>query len=155
MIVYNTLTRKKENFNPIKNNKINFFVCGPTVYDYPHLGHAKAYINYDIIVEYFRSKEYKVYYLQNITDIDNKIIERANEKGKSVEEISRKFEKIYYVNELEYLNLKFYPTFKVQGIKMRKNSRHFILSTKEVKSKINNIEIIDENDKYGFYKIKN
>src|SRR3989339_236164 len=79
--LYNTLTRKKEIFKPIKNKKVNMFICGPTVYDYAHLGHAKTYIQFDIIVRYLRFKGYKVFYLQNITDIDEKIINKAQESG--------------------------------------------------------------------------
>ena len=78
--IYNTLTRKKEIFKSINENKINLFVCGPTVYNYAHLGHAKTYVQFDIIVKYLRSKGYNVNYLQNITDIDDKIIKRANEE---------------------------------------------------------------------------
>src|SRR3989344_1512524 len=79
--LYNTLTRKKEIFKPIKDKKINFFVCGPTVYDYSHLGHAKTYIQFDIIAKYLRFKGYKVFYLQNITDIDDKIIRKAKSEN--------------------------------------------------------------------------
>src|SRR3989344_3845383 len=93
--VYNTLSRKLEIFKPIKNNKVNFFVCGPTVYDYAHLGHAKTYIQFDMIVKYLRYKKFNVFYLQNITDIDDKIIKKANEENIIWRELSRKFEKLY------------------------------------------------------------
>ena len=72
--LYNTLTRKKELFKPINNKKINFFVCGITPYDFPHIGHAKTYIQFDFIVKYLRYKGFNVFYLQNVTDIDYKII---------------------------------------------------------------------------------
>src|SRR3989344_5093897 len=78
--VYSTLSRKKEIFKPIKKDKVNLFVCGPTVYDYAHLGHAKTYTQFDMIVKYLRHKGYKVFYLQNITDIDDKIIKRAKKE---------------------------------------------------------------------------
>ena len=90
--LYNTLTRKKEAFKPIKNKKINFFVCGPTVYDYSHIGHAKTYIQFDIIAKYLRYLKYRVFYLQNITDIDDKIIAKAKEEKKDWKIISRKYE---------------------------------------------------------------
>ena len=90
--LYNTLTRKKEAFKPIKNKKINFFVCGPTVYDYSHIGHAKTYIQFDIIAKYLRYLKYRVFYLQNITDIDDKIIAKAKEEKKDWKSISRKYE---------------------------------------------------------------
>ncbi len=93
--IYNTLTRKKEIFKSIKKNKVNLFVCGFTSYDYPHIGHAKTYVNFDVIVRYLRYKKYNLFYLQNVTDLDDKIINRAQELNTSVKEISRKFEKIY------------------------------------------------------------
>lgn len=77
--IYNTLTKKKDVLKA-KGKKVNLFVCGPTVYDYSHLGHAKNYISFDAFVKYLRFKGYKVFYLQNITDIDDKIIARAREK---------------------------------------------------------------------------
>ena len=67
MKIFNTLTRKKEEFIPIDGSKVNFFVCGPTVYDYAHIGHAKTYTQFDFIVKYLRYKGYGVNYLQNIT----------------------------------------------------------------------------------------
>jgi len=93
--VYNTLTRKKEIFKPRENKKVNIFVCGPTVYDYAHIGHARTYIAFDVIVKYLREKGYDVFYLQNITDIDDKIINRAKKEGISWKEVARKFEKEY------------------------------------------------------------
>ncbi len=93
--IYNTLSRKKEVFKPISKGKVNFFVCGPTVYDNSHLGHAKTYVQFDMIVKYLRFKGYKVYYLQNITNIDDKIIKKANETGENWKKISKRYEKIY------------------------------------------------------------
>lgn len=93
--VYNTLTRKKEELIPITKGKINLFVCGPTVYNYSHLGHAKTYVQFDMIVKYLRFRGYKVFYLQNITDIDDKIIKKSQETGENWKDISQKYEKIY------------------------------------------------------------
>jgi cysteinyl-tRNA synthetase len=93
--IYNTLTNKKESLQPLRDDKINFFVCGPTVYDYPHLGHAKTYTQFDFIVRYLRHKGYNVSYLQNITDVDDKIIQRANERGINWEQLARQFETVY------------------------------------------------------------
>ena len=93
--LYNTLSKTKEEFKPIQDNKVNLFVCGPTVYDYPHLGHAKTYTQFDVLARFLRYLGYKVFYLQNITDIDDKIINRAREEGTSWQELSLKFEKIY------------------------------------------------------------
>lgn len=93
--LYNTLARKKEIFEPIQKGKINFFVCGPTVYDYSHLGHAKTYIQFDMIIKYLKFRGYKVYYLQNITDIDDKIIKKSQETGENWKKLSKKYEKFY------------------------------------------------------------
>lgn len=93
--LYNTLTRKKEIFEPIQKGKVNLFVCGPTVYDHSHLGHAKTYTQFDMIVKYLRFRGYKAFYLQNITDIDDKIIKRANENSEDWKELSRRYEKLY------------------------------------------------------------
>lgn len=94
--LYNTLTRKKEVFKPLNKKDVDLFVCGPTTYDYPHIGHAKTYIQFDFIVKYLRLKKFKVFYLQNITDIDDKIILRAKESNISWKELSGKFERIFY-----------------------------------------------------------
>ncbi len=93
--LYNTLTRKKEEFKPLKNKKVNLFVCGPTVYDYSHIGHARTYVVFDAFVKYLHQKKYNVFYLQNITDIDDKIIKRAEEEKVSVKNLTQKFTKEY------------------------------------------------------------
>jgi len=82
--VYNTLTRRKEDFHPSHGNRVSMFVCGPTVYDLSHIGHARTYIAYDIIARYLRFKGYSLFYLMNITDVDDKIIKRAKEDGVKV-----------------------------------------------------------------------
>lgn len=79
--IFNTLTNKKEIFKPISKKRVNMFVCGITPYDSPHLGHAKVFVNMDFAAKYIRYKKYKLFYLQNVTDIDDKIINRANEKN--------------------------------------------------------------------------
>ncbi len=91
MKVYNTLTREKEDFVPIHKNRVNMFVCGPTVYDMPHIGHARTYVAFDAIARYLRYKGYQVFYLMNITDIDDKMIQRANERGIAVKELARQY----------------------------------------------------------------
>jgi len=95
MKVYNTLTRKKEELEPMKPGKINMFVCGPTVNGSPHLGHAKTFIQFDFIVKYLRYKGYDVFYLQNITDIDDKIIKKAAEENISWLDVASGYEKEY------------------------------------------------------------
>lgn len=97
--IYNTLSRKKEVFRPLKNKKVRIFVCGPTVYELMHIGHAKTYIQFDIVVKYLRSKGYKVFYLQNITDLDNKIIEKAKKQKTDPIKLAREFEKYYHQDE--------------------------------------------------------
>jgi cysteinyl-tRNA synthetase len=94
--VYNTLTQKKEILKPIKDKEIKMFVCGPTVYDFSHIGHARTYISFDVICKYLKQRGYRVFYLQNITDIDDKIIKRAKEENVSWKTISRKFENEYF-----------------------------------------------------------
>lgn len=87
--IFNTLTRNKEDFLPPRS-RVNFFVCGPTVYGRSHIGHARTYITFDAIAKYLRSEEYIVNYLQNITDIDDKIINRAKESDITPQELSAK-----------------------------------------------------------------
>ncbi|HDO19162.1 MAG TPA: cysteine--tRNA ligase [Thermoplasmatales archaeon] len=79
--IYNTLTRRKEKFVPIEKGKVKMYVCGMTVYSDSHIGHARTYLAFDIIRRYLEYKGYKVTYVQNITDVDDKIISAANEKG--------------------------------------------------------------------------
>ncbi len=81
LVLYNTLTRKKETFEPVHDRKVGVYVCGVTVYDQSHLGHAKSAINFDIIVRYLRYKGYEVNHVTNFTDVDDKIIERASQMG--------------------------------------------------------------------------
>ncbi|MFH1575472.1 MAG: cysteine--tRNA ligase, partial [Candidatus Nealsonbacteria bacterium] len=95
MKLYNTLTGKKETFKPKLDKKVNLFVCGPTVYDYSHLGHARTYVAFDVMVKYLKEKGYKIFYLQNITDIDDKIIKRAEEENITTEKLTKNFEKEY------------------------------------------------------------
>jgi cysteinyl-tRNA synthetase len=78
--IYNTLSKRKEVLKPKKGKKINLFVCGPTVYDFSHIGHAITYIIFDCFSKYLKHLGFEVFYLQNITDIDDKIIARAREK---------------------------------------------------------------------------
>src|SRR3989344_8507325 len=94
--IYNTLTKKKEKFISINGKNVKLFVCGPTVQDYAHIGHAKTYVQFDVIVKYLRYRRYNVFYLQNITDIDDKIINRAKELKKIPYELANFYEKSYY-----------------------------------------------------------
>ncbi|MFY7697219.1 MAG: cysteine--tRNA ligase [Legionella sp.] len=89
--VYNTLTRKKEKFIPINPGKIGLYVCGITVYDFCHLGHARAMVCFDVIVRFLREQGYQVTFVRNITDIDDKIIARAAQRKISIEQLSGEF----------------------------------------------------------------
>jgi len=89
--IYNTLTRKKEKFKPIEKNKVKMYVCGMTVYSDAHIGHARTYFAFDVIRRYFEYRGYDVTYIQNITDVDDKIINAANDNGVDPLEYSEKF----------------------------------------------------------------
>ena len=89
--VYNDLNNKKEEFVPIKPNKVTMYVCGMTVYDYCHLGHARVMVVFDVVYRYLKSKGYDVTYVRNITDIDDKIINRANENGEHFSTLTERF----------------------------------------------------------------
>ena len=84
MHIYNTLTRRKELFTPLEAGKVSMYVCGMTVYDYCHLGHARVMVAFDVITRYLRERGYDVNYVRNITDIDDKILKRADENGESI-----------------------------------------------------------------------
>lgn len=100
LMVYNTLSRQKERFVPRMDRSVQAFFCGLTVYDDAHLGHAKAFINFDVVVRWIRHLGYRVTYLQNITDIDDKIIAKARERGMEPEELARYYEK-RFMEDLE------------------------------------------------------
>lgn len=97
LFIHNTLSRRKEEFHPLKEGEIGIYVCGVTVYDYCHIGHARTFVNFDMIVRYLRYRGYKVKYVRNITDIDDKIIARANKNGETVQALSSRF--IDYMHE--------------------------------------------------------
>lgn len=89
--IHNSFTGRKEEFIPIESNRVRMYVCGMTVYDYCHLGHARVMVGFDAIVRYLRYRGYEVVYVRNITDIDDKIIVRANELGESFESLTNRF----------------------------------------------------------------
>ncbi len=91
LLIYNTLTKNKEIFKPLTAGKISIYVCGPTVYDSCHIGHARSIVVFDVIVKYLKAVGYKVKYIRNFTDIDDKIIKRANELGISSKELAEKY----------------------------------------------------------------
>lgn len=89
--IYNTLTNKKEEFRPIEPGKVKMYVCGMTVYDLCHLGHARVLVVFDMVTRFLRSSGYDVTYVRNITDIDDKIIQRANENGEEFTALTSRF----------------------------------------------------------------
>lgn len=103
--IYNTLTRKLEEFKPIKEGEVSMYVCGPTVYNYIHIGNARPAIFFDTVRRYFEFRGYKVTYVSNFTDVDDKIIKRANEEGISCEEVAAKYIKAYFEDTAK-VNLK-------------------------------------------------
>lgn len=103
--IYNTMTRKIEEFVPLKENEVSMYVCGPTVYNYIHIGNARPAIVFDTVRRYFEYRGYKVKYVQNFTDVDDKIIKRANEEGVTSKEIARKYIEAYF-EDTKKVNLK-------------------------------------------------
>ena len=103
--IFNSLTRKKENFIPINKDKIGMYVCGPTVYDFPHIGNARPLIVFDVLFRLLR-KIYgnnKVSYVRNITDIDDKIIDASKKKNKNINELTESITKSFH-EDCKYLN---------------------------------------------------
>ncbi|MHB8231552.1 MAG: cysteine--tRNA ligase [bacterium] len=108
--IYNTLSQSKEIFKPLNEDKVLMYVCGITAYDISHIGHARAYITFDIIYRYLRHLGYNVVYVRNFTDIDDKIIKKANDENSTVEKISSKYINEYHsdMNALSVLS----PTYE-------------------------------------------
>jgi len=103
--VYNTLSGEREKFEPINSGKVNIYVCGLTVQNYSHIGHIRSAINYDVMRRYLEYKGYEVNFVQNFTDINEKIVRRALEEEMSPEELADKYSKAY-LEDLESLNVK-------------------------------------------------
>jgi len=99
--VYNSLSRKKEIFKPLKDNKVSFYVCGPTVYGPGHIGHARTYIAFDIIRRYLEYKGYKVKYVMNLTDIHDDIIKQAALENTDIFSLSQKYTKLFLQDQKE------------------------------------------------------
>ena len=94
--IYNTLTQKKELFQTIESGKVGMYVCGPTVYDSCHIGHARSVVVFDVISRYLKSRGYEVVYVRNFTDIDDKIIRRAAERGVDSKTLADKYIDEFY-----------------------------------------------------------
>ena len=91
MQIYNSQSRRKEELVPLHEGKIGMYVCGPTVYNYIHIGNARPFIVFDVLRRYLEFRGYKVTFVQNFTDIDDKMIRRANEEGTTVKELGDRF----------------------------------------------------------------
>ena len=96
MQIYNSMTRKKEEFKPIHEGKVGIYACGPTVYNYFHIGNARPFIIFDVLRRYLEYRGYEVTFVQNFTDIDDKMIKRAQEEGITVKELGDRFIREYY-----------------------------------------------------------
>lgn len=105
MKIYNTLTRRKEEFIPLNGNKVTIYACGPTVYDFFHVGNARVFITFDAVRRYLKYRGYDVKFVQNFTDIDDKMIKRANEEGITVKELGDRFIEEYF-KDADALNIK-------------------------------------------------
>ncbi|RUR81812.1 cysteine--tRNA ligase [Chlorogloeopsis fritschii PCC 9212] len=111
LTIYNTLTRRKEPFQPQESGHVKMYCCGVTVYDYCHLGHGRSYIVWDIVRRYLQWRGYKVQYVQNFTDIDDKILNRANAEGTSMQEVSERYIQAYFedIRRLNVMDASEYP----------------------------------------------
>ena len=98
MKLFNTLTRQKEEFVPITPGKVLMYACGPTVYNYFHIGNARPFITFDVLRRYFEYRGYKVKFVQNFTDVDDKMIKKSNEEGCTLAELGDRFIKEYYTD---------------------------------------------------------
>ena len=105
MKIYNTLSKRKEEFVPVEEGKVKMYVCGPTVYNYFHIGNARPFVVFDTMRKYLEYRGYKVKFVQNFTDVDDKIINRAKEEGISAGEVSEKYIEEYY-KDAAALNVK-------------------------------------------------
>ena len=103
MKLFNSYSNKVEEFKTIEENKVKMYVCGPTVYDYAHLGHARCYITWDVLYRYLKFKGYDVTYCRNVTDVDDKILKKAEKEGKTPEEVSQYWYK-QFTNSMNKLN---------------------------------------------------
>jgi len=105
VVIYNTLTRQKDVFKPIEAGKVRMYVCGPTVYDYIHIGNARPAIFFDVVRRYLEYAGYEVNYVSNFTDVDDKLIKKANELGITVKEVADTFIAAYY-EDIEALGIR-------------------------------------------------
>ncbi|WP_413698778.1 cysteine--tRNA ligase [Psychromonas sp. KJ10-10] len=102
--IYNTLTRQKEEFKPIIAGKVGMYVCGVTIYDYCHIGHGRTFVAFDTVARYLRFSGYDLTFIRNITDVDDKIIKRANENGETCDQLTQRFTQAMH-DDFDALNM--------------------------------------------------
>ena len=129
--IYNTLSKKKEEFVPLEEGKVSMYVCGPTVYNLIHIGNARPMIVFDTVRRYLEHRGYEVNFVSNITDVDDKIIKKANEEGVSAEEISKR-----YIDECKK---------DMEGMNIKPATMH-PLATQEIDGMIDMISALIEKD---------
>jgi cysteinyl-tRNA synthetase len=105
LTLYNTLTRREEPFTPLESGQVRIYCCGVTVYDYCHVGHARSYVVWDVVRRYLQWCGYQVRYVQNFTDIDDKILNRAREQNSSMEAVAERFTQTYF-EDMQRLNVR-------------------------------------------------
>ena len=134
MKVYNTLTRQKEEFKTLEPNKVKMYSCGPTVYNYFHVGNSRPFIIFDVLRRYLEYKGYEVTFVQNFTDIDDKVIKKANEEGTTYDKIAERYIKEYFTD--------------AQGLGIKKATYH-PLATENIDGIINMVQtLIDKGFAY-------
>lgn len=102
--LYNTLTRKKDVFKPLKKNKVGMYVCGPTIYNYVHIGNLRAYVFADILRRFLKESNYKIKEVMNLTDVDDKTIKQSQKDGKNLREFTEKYEKTF-LEDIKKMNI--------------------------------------------------
>ncbi|MFA6711373.1 MAG: class I tRNA ligase family protein, partial [Candidatus Caldatribacteriota bacterium] len=102
--LYNTLSRKKEEFISLNEKRVGMYVCGPTVYNFFHIGNARPFLIFEVLRRYLRYKKYEVVYVTNFTDIDDKVINKAKEMGISYDKVADKFIREYF-QDADFLNI--------------------------------------------------
>lgn len=131
MLIYNTLTRKKEEFKPLNPPKVTMYVCGPTIYDFFHIGNARSFVMSDILRRYLQYKKYDVNFVMNLTDVDDKLIKKANDENLSVEKVAENFADAFF-EDIEKLGIK--------------KADAYPKATENMKEIIDLIKILEEND---------
>lgn len=129
MVIYDSVLKKKLNFSPKNENEVNIYLCGPTVYDDAHLGHARSSVCFDLLIRVLKANGYKVNFARNYTDIDDKILNKIKQTNQSLEDITNKYIN-HYEKDMKALNV-LEPTFKPKATYYIKQMQDFILSLYE------------------------